>query len=556
MVKINFMKKAFSLLSLLLVFVGNGIMAQIPWSIHPVSPEKIAWDNYSTSYIGDIHTAEPFLVTAIPYNGMYSNQEDMNAPLDMSFEGSLFRFKSTLFDRARKLFTYDSSEVYFLAPGINKENARYYEYRVSLNANTVITPWSSIEAFSDVQLGMFGKPIGWLGGYKTSCGNYLVVELRRKGTDTSFSSAVVYWKETKPAINAIYTSKNLNDFFTSLKRSWDKSVQGGYPLSKTSFTLAENSIIIVFSADIYKKEALEYQLTKNETIIRNWGANDFDNNFIWLKELPPGKYRLAIRFSKQRQHISSYNFEVKPAWHQTTAFKIITGSMIAACLGFIALLLVLRNERRKVAMERAAKEKLHLELKSIYLQLNPHFIFNCLGSIQGLINKNDTVAANEYLSSFGSLLRDSLSGSNKDVDSLAGEIATLDRYLALEQLRFGFTYRLHTGEDIDLINTTIPYLLLQPLVENAVKHGVAGMQEKGAIVVNFTRQQNDMLVKIADNGKGFNTGGPGTGHGLRLTRDRIQLLNKIAPTKNIILTVVSGEEAGTVVVLLFKNWLA
>lgn len=553
--KINFMKMKRFILPLLLSISMQHGFGQIKWEASMRPAEKVEWDNYSTSYLGNLKDSLPFLVTAIPYNGMYSNSGDINTPLDLSFEGSLFRFRSTLSDRSRKLYTYDSSEVYFLTAGIYKKNAGDFEYRVSLDAKTIIVPWSPISQFSNLDLNVFGEGCGYLGGYKTTWGNYIIVELRKRGSDSSLSSATVYWKETKPHVSSIYTSKNMNEFFVLLKRPWDRAVTSSIPIKDPVFPSNENSIIFYLSADVYKREAIEYQLIKDGKVIRQWRPNDFDINLIWLKELNPGKYTLEIRYSRQRQNVSDYEFEVRPAWHQTAAFKLATGSLIAAFFGLIILLFRYQAVRKKVEMERTGREKVCLELSTIYSQLNPHFIFNCLNSIQGLVNKNDVVAANLYLSEFGSLLRNSLTIAGRDFNTLDIEAETLERYLKLEQLRFNFYYSISIETGINLGDTKIPTLLLQPLVENAVKHGVSGMQRAGKIEINFLKEHNDMRAVIYDNGKGFAAAPPTDGHGLRLTRQRIELLNFILEDRSVELILTETLSLGTEIHVLFKNWL-
>ncbi|HVX50313.1 MAG TPA: histidine kinase, partial [Chitinophagaceae bacterium] len=200
------------------------------------------------------------------------------------------------------------------------------------------------------------------------------------------------------------------------------------------------------------------------------------------------------------------------------------------------------------------KARLGLELKALHAQLNPHFVFNALSSIQGLINKNNIAGANKYLSKFGALMRSSLEAGEKDLISLDKEIEALETYLSLEQLRFGFKYAIHTDAAINPAETDIPALLLQPVVENAVKHGVAGLEEKGQITLSFTRQGNDMLVTVADNGSGFKYDGNNKGLGLKLTRERIHLLNEILKGRPVALSIEEDGQNGAAVCLLLKNW--
>lgn len=547
------MKQKFFILLLLLQSMHVSF-AQIKWSNDSIPFSQIEWDNYSTSYIGEESYKAPILVTAIPYNGVYSNFA--NAPLDISFEGSAFRFQSNLSDNPQKFYTYDSAEVYFLTVNIFRGNANKYEFRV-LNGKTEIVPWHAIDKFTDkdFELNNFQKKCGFLGGYKTTWGNFLLVQLRKKGGDKILSSSAVYWKETKPAVNSVYTSENLNDFFTLLKRPWDKSIKPNPLPAKLSFPSSNSTTVFYLSANVFKKEAIEYQLMKDGKVYRDWGANDFDNSFIWLKQLPPGKYQLSIRYRAQRHNVSTYNFEVEPQWQQTTLFKIIAGSLIAAFIGFIALLFYSKGQKKKLDEARLKKEKLEMNLQSIRSQLNPHFVFNALNSIQGLINKNDTAQANMYLTEFSSLLRESLKNKEKEFVPLSEEIKTLETYIKLEQLRFHFKYVISVDEHINTNAVEIPYLLLQPLIENAIKHGVATLHKKGNICIRVYTENKNLLIDVTDNGEGFSYNAPSNGFGLKLTRERIEVLNQSLKEEHIKLLIESSEAKGSTIHLIFENWL-
>ena len=147
-----------------------------------------------------------------------------------------------------------------------------------------------------------------------------------------------------------------------------------------------------------------------------------------------------------------------------------------------------------------------------------------------------------------------INNSNKEQIALKQEVAALETYLKLEQLRFGFKYDISVADNINVYETEIPSLLLQPLVENAVKHGVSALQEKGMININFVRQQNDMVVSVTDNGIGFRPAANTDGFGLKLTRDRIKLLNDFTNGQAISFEIKANIPAGTVAELIFKNW--
>jgi len=317
---------------------------------------------------------------------------------------------------------------------------------------------------------------------------------------------------------------------------------------------SDNNLIFYLSSEIYKKEQLEYTLIKNGETLIAWKSNDFDNDFVWLTNLKPGEYLLKMRYAAQRQHITEYPFLVKTPWFQSGWLKLAGIILLGMLGGFFYVLLLNSRHRRKTEQELFKKTRLQLELKAIYAQLNPHFIFNALSSIQGLINKQDVKGANSYLSDFAGLLRESLNNSNKEQIAIKQEVVALETYLKLEQLRFGFKYAIHVAKNINVYETEIPSLLLQPLVENAVKHGVSGLQEKGIISINFIREQNDMVVSVADNGDGFSPAGNANGFGLKLTRDRIKLLNDFTDGQTISFEIGANIPAGTVAGLIFKNW--
>ena len=185
-------------------------------------------------------------------------------------------------------------------------------------------------------------------------------------------------------------------------------------------------------------------------------------------------------------------------------------------------------------------------------QLNPHFIFNALGSIQGLVNSNEIVAANQYLSEFSILLRDSLKNNDRDLISLEQELKTIETYIRLEQLRFGFTYTISTGNRLNSSEIEIPSFLIQPLIENAIKHGLPKLKNEGVVLLDFYRSGDNFCIKIADNGNGFSVAAK-EGFGLKLTRDRIRLLNQVNKDQQILFDIQGN--AGTTVYLIFQNWL-
>jgi LytS/YehU family sensor histidine kinase len=225
----------------------------------------------------------------------------------------------------------------------------------------------------------------------------------------------------------------------------------------------------------------------------------------------------------------------------------VTGAIVLSFLAYR------RKKRRQMVIQEAQKQQAIQALRSVQAQLNPHFIFNALTSIQGLVNRGDTDGANKYLSAFSVLMRNTLTAHEQLMGSLHQEFRAMDTYLSLERLRFHFRFQLDIADGLD--NLEIPRLLLQPIVENAVKHGVSSLRDQGFILLKATRNETDLLISIEDNGPGFTHAATGQGYGLRLTSDRIQLLNQLYPSTPITLTHTGGVQ-GTTLTFIFSKWLA
>jgi two-component system, LytTR family, sensor kinase len=528
------------------------LLLALPFATHA----QINWKNYSTSFQGTGKEAgKPTLVTAIPYNGIYDGPSYGSIPAGTLLVADSLRTAENKWPPyIGESTTIDSNEVYFLAPGLHPVNADRYEYRVLLDGRTTIVPWSTVTRFTPpgFALNEFRPDFGLLGGFKTTWGHAILVDLREKVTGNILSSALVNWVSTHPSVHGVYTASNLPDLIGSKGDYWnwkpDSNTQRRLKLliaGKLLLQPRDNTVVFYVDASVYQRTALEYQLLRGGSVVIPWKPNDFDNDMILLKELAPGAYTLNIRLRAQRHNPSSYTFTIKANWYETKGFQFLLGFLQVAFIGFLILLFTMFRQRRKTRREQATREKLNLELRSIRAQLNPHFVFNALSSIQGLINKQDTGAANHYLSEFGHLLRQSLAISDKDFTELALETGILDTYLTLEQLRFGFSYTIETAPDVAPTATDIPAFLLQPIVENAVKHGVSDLREGGRVHLRFYREKANFIAEVSDNGKPWDTLNAPSGYGLRLTRERIRLLNQLLKGPVIEMTIASTPSAGT-----------
>lgn len=275
-----------------------------------------------------------------------------------------------------------------------------------------------------------------------------------------------------------------------------------------------------------------------------------------LNNLEAGKtYDLYLRYNNTPDIFSHYKIIVQQHWWQTGWFKITTVLLTVILLLSMAFLWYRRRQQRQLQAALLRQQLLAAEMKSIRSQLNPHFVFNAMSSIQSLINKRDIYHANQYLSLFSQLMREVLTNSEKTMITLEEELQTLHNYLELEKLRFGFHYSLRTSEIGNTGNIEFPAMLLQPLVENSIKHGISAMNAGGEISLRIRGSRKDMIIELRDNGKGFDVKKEQDGFGLRSVYDRIQLINQSMNDRRVEMIISPETGNGTSILLTFFNWL-
>mgnify|MGYP002653686925 FL=1 len=162
--------------------------------------------------------------------------------------------------------------------------------------------------------------------------------------------------------------------------------------------------------------------------------------------------------------------------------------------------------------------------------MNPHFIFNALSSIQNYILQSDTKESVKYLAKFGKLMRQILEHSREEFITIEEEVDMLTNYLQIQQLRFGgaFDYQIKVSEELDQSAVKIPPLFAQPLVENAIEHGLAGIED-GLVTISFSKTDDGVSLQVADNGRGMNVESKSISEHKSLasviTRERLDILS-------------------------------
>lgn len=233
-------------------------------------------------------------------------------------------------------------------------------------------------------------------------------------------------------------------------------------------------------------------------------------NTILFNNLPPGDYVLRYKTGNSQAWtpVKSIRIIITPPFYSAWWFilLIVLGILAFIFLGFrIALARLRKNNealKEKLDMERKMVE---LEQKALRLQMNPHFVFNVLQSIQEQIIKDDKNKARLVIAKFAKLMRSILENSREKYISIDEEVETIEHYMKLEQLikSLDFTYTIEVDEELDVNEEIIPPLLIQPFIENAIIHGFKHLNRPPHIDIKIILEtENNILISIDDNGCG------------------------------------------------------
>lgn len=278
------------------------------------------------------------------------------------------------------------------------------------------------------------------------------------------------------------------------------------PNELTQLKYYENNININFSVLDFltpKKHQISYSFDSIK-----WQTISSETRNISFASLAPGNYKLLFKLNNKVQSNNAVVFSIlKPFW-QTNWF-IFLSVLIFVTSTFLIYkwqvnLIVKRNKllTEKMSLENDLNKSMLVAIRS---QMNPHFFYNALNTIQSYIFRNDKKSASNYLSMFSKLTRSILEMSEKDLIKLSDEIHALTLYLELEKIRFenNLQYQIEVGNDISLDVCKIPPMLIQPYVENAIKHGLLHLKENRRLHIAFNIvNKNYITVTIDDNGVG------------------------------------------------------
>ena len=342
-----------------------------------------------------------------------------------------------------------------------------------------------------------------LGEWNNSIGAYY-------GKKSNENKAVFHWNKAIEVFQSINDKFGIVDTYIYLgelyvgRKQYQEAIQNAnkaLTLSKETNVLEQIRNASKILSEAYEAKGNFLQAYKHGKLY--WKLNDSLTN---EKNIRKGlQAELMFEYEKRANIVRLVNeykeaAKVKEAKQRTTKY-ILIGFSLLLLIG-LALLYYKRMElKKRLTLEKELSE---YEQKALHLQMNPHFIFNCLGAISGFIINNGTDHAIKYLAKFSKLMRLTLEYSKESLIPIEKEIESLQNYLELEKLRFNntFNYTITKSDSIE-DDMGIPPLLIQPLVENAIMHGIIVKKELGNITVNFQAKDDIIICEVIDDGIGI-----------------------------------------------------
>lgn len=337
-------------------------------------------------------------------------------------------------------------------------------------------------------------------------------------------------------------------------------------------TVLPQNVELNWSENNLSFEFIGISLSNPQKVLYRYMLEGFENkwspktpeNIRTYSNLPPGTFTFRVKSCNSEgvwnEEPASFTFTIAtPFWKRIWFWIILLG---IATLGlFMVIRLRIRNIRLRERREAQTKVEIATnQLKALRAQMNPHFVFNSLNSIQHFILNNNSPEAGKYLNKFAKLIRTILYNSEKPSVSVREELDALRLYLDLESLRFEgkFTYVIEVGDDVDQDYFEIPTMLLQPYCENAILHGLMPKDSGGKLKVSIYLRGDMLVCQVTDNGIGrekarqirqLSNKKDHKSMGMRITQDRLEIINRLQGS-NLSLAITdlfddNGNPAGT-----------
>ncbi|MEO6483659.1 MAG: histidine kinase [Ferruginibacter sp.] len=328
-----------------------------------------------------------------------------------------------------------------------------------------------------------------------------------------------------------------------------------FPVNEAQlFSYDRNSISFSFTGINFNQGQQNNYACILEGFDQSWKYPGTERKINYIN-LSPAKYIFKVKSANHQgewnEVPATFSFEIKPPFWQRWWFRVLL--IVVAGFGFYYFI-----KRREAAIQKENTTKLQmseLRMQALRAQMNPHFIFNSLNSIQNYILSNNTIDAASYLSKFAKLMRRILDQSKHNFLPLGEVMETLKMYVEIEAFRFNneFAYTFNVEEDDDLLDARVPPMLFQPFVENAILHGLMPKPGDKKLSVSCKLVHHSVEIIIEDNGTGRTQQQPKAGHESQAGKltagmlESLQQLQNIKATIDIIDKKENDTAAGTMV---------
>ncbi|MBK9042676.1 MAG: histidine kinase [Saprospiraceae bacterium] len=327
----------------------------------------------------------------------------------------------------------------------------------------------------------------------------------------------------------------------------------------------EKNLRISFSAPSFDATGSITYMFKYKDSSEPWQT--LNEGELYLPNLNYGQYHLEIigknEITNEFTNPRDILFEIKPPWYLTLWFKALL-ALLGALILFILYKYRIRQINAKLKIEKQYHEMITgLEMQNLRSQMNPHFIFNSLNSINRYVVENNTKLASDYISKFARLLRLILENSKHEFITLGEELEALKLYLHMEKVRFEneFDYEINIGKNTDIDNIMMPPLILQPFVENAIWHGLRNNEKGGVVTISIQKFEHTLVFNIEDDGVGrqkardlkSKSGSINKSYGIDITLQRLKHLHKENDIVIHDLFDEDGKACGTKVTITMKT---
>jgi hypothetical protein len=450
----------------------------------------------------------------------------------------------------------DTVRLSYVSPGTKLEADILHYFDKPLPFKTAVEYCMVQNGDSSSWQTIASKPgLQFLAKLKIPSGNRVQLLFREPGSGIIFQTSIIEHPALVPTLLTCFQgSMGLSDslyadrdaYIAALLASKKPAIKAGKRLELLPGMATD---FLFKNPALNNDSCLQYRLTElDEEAKAEWITTGV------LLALPPLKgnaiYLLEVKYVHSSAMLE-YFLVSKPYWYQQKAVRF------TAWLLFIGLLVTAGYfySRYHIRKARLQRDKFQMKLQLVQNQLNPHFIYNSLGSILGLISAGENARATEYLQVFSNMMKRTMEVANEPAVSLAEELDQMILYLRIEQMRFQFRYEVHVDPQIDLSAIELPPQLLQPVIENAVRHGAAGLGSKGVIQLHIFAEGSDLCIRISNNaGPGKQVKEPGNGRGIKYTDEQIQNLQQLYKGQRISfkLTILDHKAEAN---FFFQNWL-